>query len=52
MGEKHIFKDHFCNCPFANITIIQKREGEEELRIEYLNIPVEKRIEDHIERHF
>ena len=50
VGEKHIFKDHFCNCPFANITIIQKREGEEELRIEYLNIPVEKREEEQIKR--
>ncbi|ALC97786.1 hypothetical protein [Capnocytophaga sp. oral taxon 323] len=51
-GEKYTFDFHFYSYDFATITIVQKREGEEELRIEYLNIPVEKRNEDHFERHF
>ena len=51
-GEKYTFDFHINFYDFATITIVQKREGEEELRIEYLNIPVEKRSEDHFERHF
>ncbi len=48
-GEKYTFDFHFYSYDFATITIVQKREGEEELRIEYLNIPVEKRSEIHFE---
>jgi len=42
-GKRYTFDFILNSYDFANITIVQKREGEEELRIEYLNIPIEKR---------
>lgn len=51
-GEKYTFDFHINFYDFATITIVQKIEGEEELRIEYLKIPIEKRDEVHFEQHF